>query len=189
MFGALNVEADLSQHPESFGSDRSEGSLEQLSLSQPVGNDGANHSSETDSRMVIGDQESTGDAEDNRDTGSEEVQPTDQEFIGKVDDSVEELDVESQNPNTTKDRNRKKAGDSSKRTRGDLTDTDSDASSRPPDKTQRIKDGKMQIMARENCKEINMVRKVNACVRCRIQRLKVGHSRLVFSLISNKALV
>lgn len=187
MFGALKVEADLSQHLESFGSDCSEGSLEQLSLSQPVGNDDPDHSLETESRVVIGDQESIGDIEDGRDMDSDGVQPTDQESIDKVNDSAEELDVEPPNPNTTKDRNRKKAGDSSKRTRGDLTDTDSDASSCPLDKIQRIEDENIQIMARQNCKEINMIREVKACVRCRIQRLKVGHSRLHFSLISNKA--
>lgn len=176
MFGALKVEADLSQHLESFGSDCSEGSLEQLSLSQPVGNDDPDHSLETESRVVIGDQESIGDIEDGRDMDSDGVQPTDQESIDKVNDSAEELDVEPPNPNTTKDRNRKKAGDSSKRTRGDLTDTDSDASSCPLDKIQRIEDENIQIMARQNCKEINMIREVKACVRCRIQRLKCDYN-------------
>lgn len=191
IFGALQIEADLSQYPESFDSDCSEEDLEQLSLSQTVGNDDANHSSETNSRVVIGDQESIGDAEDNHDMGSDEVQqPTKQEFIdNSYDWPDKELDVKPQNPNATKDRNRKKAGDSAKRKRGDLTDTDSDAPCCSLDKFQRIKDSTMQARVKSNRMEINMVRKGKACLRCRNQRLKVGHSRLVFSLISNKALV
>lgn len=191
MLGALQIEAELSQHLESFDSDCSEEDSEQLSLSQPVGNDGANHSSETNSHVVIGDQESIGDVEDNHDMGSDEVQqPTKQEFIDEIYDWPDkELDVKPQKPNASKDRNRKKAGDSAKRKRGDLTDTDSDAPCCSLVKFQRTEDSMMQVRAKSNLKEVNTIRKGKACQRCRNQRLKVGHSRLVFSLISNKALV
>ncbi|KAH8685202.1 hypothetical protein BGZ61DRAFT_56602 [Ilyonectria robusta] len=106
--------------------------------------------------------------------GSDEVQqPTKQEFIdNSYDWPDKELDVKPQNPNATKDRNRKKAGDSAKRKRGDLTDTDSDAPCCSLDKFQRIKDSTMQARVKSNRMEINMVRKGKACLRCRNQRLK-----------------
>lgn len=171
MLGALQIEAELSQHLESFDSDCSEEDSEQLSLSQPVGNDGANHSSETNSHVVIGDQESIGDVEDNHDMGSDEVQqPTKQEFIDEIYDWPDkELDVKPQKPNASKDRNRKKAGDSAKRKRGDLTDTDSDAPCCSLVKFQRTEDSMMQVRAKSNLKEVNTIRKGKACQRCRNQ--------------------